>query len=117
VVLVGLLVVADRVADAVAQRLVADRVKSDQGLSTTPDVSIGGFPFLTQAISGTYDDVTLRVSDVHRNGVAVTSIVVHVSGVHVSLGAVLSNHLSSVPIDRARATVLLSYSDLDAYLA
>lgn len=116
-VILGLLVVADRVAVNVAQRQVADRIEVDQGLSTRPDVTIGGFPFLTQAIGGKYDDVTLKVHDISRGGVTVTSIVVHLSGVHVPLSDVLKGHVSRVPIDRARATVTIGYADIDTYLA
>ena len=48
VLLVVLLVVADRLAARVAGQVVADRIKASQHLTTTPKVSVKGFPFLTQ---------------------------------------------------------------------
>jgi len=35
----------------------------------------------------------------------------------VPLGAVTSGHLSRVPVDRAAATILLSYDDVNSYLS
>ena len=114
VVLVGLLVVADRVARAAADRVVANRIERDQHLSQRPDVSIDGFPFLTQAFAGRYDHVTLTMHGLRSGPVPVQTLRVVLRGVHVPLSAVFSQHLSSVPVDRATATVLLPYADLGA---
>jgi len=114
VVILGLLVVADRVARAAADRAVAQRIQHDQGLSQRPDVSIDGFPFLTQALAGRYDHVTLTMHDLHNGPVPVQTLRVVLRGVHVPLSAVFSGHVSSVPIDRATATVLVRYADLGA---
>lgn len=114
-VIVGLLVALDRVAVLAADRAVASRIAIDQGLSSRPGVSIGGFPFLTQAIAGRYDDVTLTLHDLHRSVVPVHTLTVDLSGVHVPLGSVISRHVSSVPVDRATATILLTYSDVNAF--
>ena len=116
VAIVLLLVVADRVAVAAADRVVASRIQTDQQLDTRPKVSIHGFPFLTQAIGGTYDDVTLTLHDLHRGGVPVRTLAVTLRGVHVPLGSVLSQHLRSVPIDHANATVLITYADLNSFI-
>ncbi|MFF0780640.1 DUF2993 domain-containing protein [Streptomyces sp. NPDC003720] len=63
-VVVGLLfVVVDRVAVHFAEGEVADRLKTTENLSSTPDVSIKGFPFLTQMASGELDDVEVGVKD------------------------------------------------------
>ncbi|KPC66350.1 LmeA family phospholipid-binding protein [Streptomyces chattanoogensis] len=43
-----LLVIGDRVAVGYAEDMAADKIRSSQGLSKTPEVSIKGFPFLTQ---------------------------------------------------------------------
>ena len=106
----------DRLAVVAADRVVAARIQTQENLSTKPSVSIGGFPFLTQAIGGTYDDVTLTVHHFRRSVVAVDTITVELRGVHVPLGSVFSQHLSSVPVDSATARVLLSYADLNNYL-
>jgi hypothetical protein len=115
-VIVALLVVADRVAVHAADSLVAKRIQQEQGLSSRPDVSIGGFPFLTQAISGRYDEVTVTLHDVRRGPVPVQTLSAKLVGVHVPLSAVFSRSLHDVPVDRASATVLISYAAIDTYL-
>ncbi|CAM5227389.1 hypothetical protein SVIOM74S_03023 [Streptomyces violarus] len=61
VILGGLFVAADRLAVHFAEGEVADRLKSRENLSTTPDVSINGFPFLTQVAGGELDDVEVGI--------------------------------------------------------
>jgi len=116
-VILGLLVIADRVAVVAAEGVVAQRIQSDQGLSQRPGVTIHGFPFLTQALSGRYDRVTLHVQGLRNRTVPVQRLTVDLHGVHVPLGAVISQHLTRVPVDRATAKVLLSYDDVNSYLS
>ncbi|MFY1689554.1 DUF2993 domain-containing protein [Plantactinospora sp. WMMB782] len=67
-VLAGLLVVADRVAAGVAERMVAEQVDKEISRkniqSTAPEVTVGGFPFLTQVLDGRYDSVKVLLRDV-----------------------------------------------------
>ncbi|WP_030941530.1 DUF2993 domain-containing protein [Streptomyces sp. NRRL S-646] len=63
VVLGGLFVIADRVAVHFAENEAADKVRTTENLATTPDVSIKGFPFLTQVASGELDDVEIGIKD------------------------------------------------------
>src|SRR3954453_5389351 len=116
IVILGLLVVADRVALAAAEHVVAGRIQDDQGLSDRPDVTIHGFPFLTQALAGRYDEVTVHVRGLRDRTVPVAKLTVDLHGVHVPLGAVTSGHLSRVRGGRAAAKVLLSYDDVNSYL-
>jgi hypothetical protein len=109
-VLVGLLLVADRIAVTVAQSHVADRIRVDQHLDRTPDVSIGGFPFLTQPVTVTVHDVTAGALRVQR-------LTAHLHGVHVPFSAVAHGSVSRVPVDRASAELVVTYADLDAALS
>jgi hypothetical protein len=108
VVLLGLLVVADRVAVNVAEDRVAKQVQSSGGLAGPPTVDIGGFPFLTQAVAGDYSDVRLQLSpeDLDKPG---TSADVRLRGVHVPLSAVLRGAVREVPVDDVTGTATLSY--------
>ena len=62
--LIVLLVVGDRVGAAIAERIAADALQSSQHLDSRPEVDIGGFPFLTQLISGSYDEITVTAENV-----------------------------------------------------
>lgn len=112
--LLALLVVADRFAARVAGQVVADRIKASQHLTTTPSVSIKGFPFLTQLAAGSYDHVDASAVDVKNAGVRATSLTLHLYGVKVSAADVLGQSVKTIPVDHADGDVGLSYADINA---
>ena len=59
VVLAGLFVVADRIALGYAEDKAATSLQQSQQLNQKPDVTVDGFPFLTQLAAGEFDDVTI----------------------------------------------------------
>ncbi|MFI2642630.1 DUF2993 domain-containing protein [Streptomyces sp. NPDC018610] len=64
VVILGVLfAVVDRVAVYFAEDQAADKLRTTENLASTPDVSIKGFPFLTQMASGELDDVEVGIKD------------------------------------------------------
>jgi hypothetical protein len=115
-VVIAILVVLDRVAVVVADGQIADRAQTSQGLSKKPNVSIKGFPFLTQVVRGHYGQVDVTVHDFTQKGLTVDKLVVHAHGVSVPLSKVLSGSVTEVPVDRADAQVTLSFANLNAYL-
>jgi hypothetical protein len=115
VVLAGLVVV-DRIAVGVAARQIADRVQESQNLAERPQVDVHGFPFLTQVIRGRYKEVSATVTGLDRDGLRLSKITVVARGVRVDLGDLLSGSVTSVPVDHATGSVLISYEDLNAYL-
>lgn len=64
VVALAVPVVADRVTDAVIERRVADRLQCAAGLPDRPEVSLGGFPALTQLGAGRLDEVRVSADQV-----------------------------------------------------
>jgi hypothetical protein len=114
VLLLVLLVVADRLAARVAGQVVADRIKASQHLTTTPKVTIEGFPFLTQLWHGDYGQVDATAQDIARDDVRATSLTLHLHGVHVKIGDVMSQSVKAIPVDHADGTVTLSYADVNA---
>ena len=116
VVLLALAVVADRVAVRVAEDRVAQQIAERGDLKGTPDVDITGFPFLTQAVAGTYEDVRISLNAAELGQPKGTSARVSLRGVHVALSDVLSGSVSSVPVDRINGTATLSYALLAAQL-
>lgn len=114
-VVVGLLLLlVDRVAWWVAERGVAATIQESENLPERPDVSIGGFPFLTQAIDGVYEEVDVTFRDVPApSGVTVDQLDAHLRGVHVPLEAILNQAVESAPVDRAVATGRVGFDDLN----
>lgn len=63
VILGGALVTVDRLAVHFAEGEVADRIKTSENLRATPDVSIDGFPFLTQLVGGSLEEVRIGIEE------------------------------------------------------
>jgi hypothetical protein len=116
-VIVVLLLALDRIGVLIADQQIAKRVRTAQDLPNSPGVSIKGFPFLTQVLSGHYGQMDVTVHDVTRNGLTVDRVKVSAHGVSVPLGQVISGKVKEVPVDRADATVTISFANLNKYVA
>ncbi|MGR6971293.1 LmeA family phospholipid-binding protein [Streptomyces cynarae] len=112
VILGGLFVIADRVAVHFAQNEAADKLKTTENLATTPDVSIKGFPFLTQVLSGELDDVEVGIKDYDAttgNG----SEKIRIDDLNASMkGVTFSGSFSSATAADATGTALITYDEL-----
>ena len=122
VVAVGLLVGGAAVADGVArertqERLAAELQRQIVGLSSAPDVTISGFPFLTQVLAGELDDVRLSAADLTVEGLRLEDVDVRLTGVttdqpttarHATLNAATS--LASIQ-EAVGASVELAIAD------
>jgi hypothetical protein len=125
IVLLVLAVVGDRAGVAVAKSQmrkqidisVAQNLKPGQQPPTVRDVSIGGFPFLTQVLFGKFKDIGVAIDGIETPGPKISTVSAHLKGVHVPLGDALTDSVGQVPVDDVSATVGLSYADLNAYLA
>ena len=84
------------------------------GLAGTPEVDITGFPFLTQAVAGRYDDVRISLTADELGQPEGTRADVALRGVQVPLSSVLSGSVQEVPVDRIDGTATLSYELLAA---
>ena len=110
VLVVGVLVVVDRVGVRVAEGRVADQIATRGDLTSAPDVEIDGFPFLTQALSGSYQDIRVHLTAEELGQPAGTRADVSLRGVHVPLADVLSGSVQQIPVDRVDGTATLSYA-------
>jgi len=119
----GLLVVADRVAVGVAERLIAERVSqevSKQGAqSAKPDVEVGGTPFLTQVLDGRYERISITLRDVQASveGDAVRLPVLDVDARNVRASIdTLRTGQGDIVADTVNGTGTISYESLAALL-
>jgi hypothetical protein len=108
--LAGVLVAVDRVAVGVAEDRVAEEVAARGALTGPPEVEIAGFPFLTQAASGEYEDIRVRLTAEELGQPAGTHADVVLRGVHLPLSDALSGQVSEIPVDRVDGTATLSYA-------
>jgi hypothetical protein len=117
VLLLGLLVLVDRVAVGFAEDRVADQIAEKGALQGTPEVDIACFPFLTQAVAGRYDDVRIGLTAAELGQPEGTRADLVLRGVEVPLSAAISGSVREVPVERIDGTATLSYALLSAQLA
>jgi hypothetical protein len=114
VILGGLFVIADRVAVGFAEDKAADRIKSTEGLAGTPDVSIEGFPFLTQVVGGELDDVKIGIKDYEAStgGTSGTSTV-RIDDLNAEMhGVAFNGDYTSATADSATGSASVGYAEL-----
>jgi len=117
VVLAGLLLVADRGLAAVAQRTVASEVQAAAGLPAEPDVDLGGFPFLPQALAGRYDRVEVGARAVPAGELVLDRLDAVLLGAQVPLGEAVSGSITRVPVEQVTARALVGYDQLEQQAA
>jgi hypothetical protein len=117
VLLVVAVVAADRITEHVAAHVLAGKLEHDEHLDSRPSVSIGGIPFLTQAFSGDYHDVTVTTHDfLTPDRVEIDTLTAQLHGVHIPLSKVVGGSVSTVPVDRVDGNVFVSFSEISSYL-
>lgn len=117
VILGGLFVIADRVAVGFAENKAADRIKSTEGLASTPDVSIKGFPFLTQVVSGELDDVKIGIKDYEAStsgaGSAGGTGTIRIDDLNAEMhGVAFNGDYSSATANSATGSASIGYAEL-----
>jgi LmeA-like phospholipid-binding len=113
IVLAALLVAADRISVAVAENQISDRLTSAYGLAGKPGVTITGFPFLTQVVTGDYQQIDVSANQVSADGAVLHHLNVRLTGVHATVSQVLGNGSSMVTADRAAGSAMVGFGTVD----
>jgi hypothetical protein len=112
VIIGGLFVLADRLAVNFAEDEAADKLKTTEGLAATPDVSIKGFPFLTQVIGGELDDVEVGIKD-YAADTGTSGGTIRIDDLKASMkGVEFSGDYSSAVANNATGTASITYDEL-----
>lgn len=104
VVLIGLLVTGDRVAAAYAADRIAQQLQT-HGFPSKPQVTVEGFPFLTQVAGRRLRDVRISSNSV-REGPVKLRVVADATGI------VLDSGYKSGTISQVNGTGLIAFSNL-----
>lgn len=117
IIVVGVLVVADRVGAWYAERRIAEEVQQEVArreiTSDRPDVQVGGFPFVTQVLSGEYDSVTIRLRNVDGGGIRLPQLDIEATGVHAELQTIRSGQ-GEARADQITGTATVGYATVAA---
>ena len=111
IVILAVLVALDFGSRAVAESVMASKIEQ-RGLPSKPDVSIGGFPFLTQLASRDIRHVTISAANVPSGPVTITRIDAVATGIRLD-----SYAFSSGTIGSLSGTALISFESLATTLS
>jgi LmeA-like phospholipid-binding len=114
IVIVVVLVAADRVAAVVADRQIASRVETSYHLPSKPSVSVQGFPFLTQVAAGNYHEIDLSIGQLDSSGVQVNNLVAHLMGVHAPVRDLVGGNSSSITAAQVTGTGTVPLSSVQS---
>ncbi|TKG73059.1 LmeA family phospholipid-binding protein [Prauserella endophytica] len=113
VVLAGLLVAADFGVAAFAEHTVSQKAREQLGLTEDPSVTIHGFPFTTQAISGEYDHITVSAQGVPAGDVLRDlAIRAELRNVTAPLSDLTSGQTDNINIGDLEGQITLKASDI-----
>jgi hypothetical protein len=114
VVLLGLLVAADFITAAIFEHEVSKRARAKFNLNDDPAVRVGGFSFLLQALSGTYDHVTVDAKGVPvRDTLKDVEVHADLFGVRAPLGELISGSSKGVAVSEVEGQVRIKASDVN----
>jgi hypothetical protein len=113
VVILGVLfVIVDRVAVHFAEGQAADRLRTTENLASTPDVSIKGFPFLTQLAGGELDDVEVGIKN-YEADTGTDGQKIRIDDLRADMKDVsFSGDYSSATAEAATGTATIAYDEL-----
>lgn len=120
VVLLTLLVVADRVAAWVAEDRIAEQIAqraAEKGITMRgePDVTVEGFPFLTQVVGGEFEAITIQMRELSLDGVNVDTLDIRAVGVIADVGK-LMNGAGDVRASHLTGTATMPFSVVEEAL-
>ncbi|MGC0362437.1 hypothetical protein ABH922_000421 [Rhodococcus sp. 27YEA15] len=116
VFLLGLGLVADFGAAAYAEYRVSRELRTGASLTADPEVTFHGFPFLTQALNGKYEDVYIRATGVHSNIVGEVTVEADLRGVKVPLSDLVNGKVTQLPVDKLDGRMGINATDLGKLL-
>jgi hypothetical protein len=111
-VIVAVLVGVDFGARWIAEDRVAVALQDSLSLPNKPDVGIGGFPFLTQALAGRYDDVGLSAPGIRYGELRDLTLTADLSGVSLPLDSLVSGQVKRIPAQQVTASARVNPTDL-----
>jgi hypothetical protein len=121
VLLLGLVVVADRVGEGVAEDRIREQAAEElrkAGATTAgdPRVEIGGFPFLTQVLGGTYEKITITADQPQSNDIKLEAMTIVASDVKAAASDLL-NGRGPVTASQISGTATMSWDTVRSLIS
>ena len=110
--IVVILVVGDRAAKAYTENQMASQIQSSLGLSGKPNVTIQGFPFLTQLAARDFRTVDVNASNETITASSAGSGLLKIASLTATLHGMHIHGLNSATIDQFNASALINFTAL-----
>ncbi len=110
----ALLLLADRCAVMYAEKKAEEQLQKKMGLATAPNVTIHGFPFLTQVWDKHLDRVDVTVPDVAADRVSLAEVSARAED--ITLTGDLPSSIHGAVAGQMKGDVLLAFEDLNREL-
>lgn len=104
----AVLIAGDRVANAITQNVVATNLQQEFSTPTKPIVHIGGFPFVTQALSGSFSSVQVTADDATVQNGQTSVALSHLDATLTQLTT--TDRASKIVAGHGEATALVDWS-------
>jgi hypothetical protein len=111
-VVVAVLVGVDFGARWIAEDRVAVALQDALDLPNPPDVDVRGFPFLTQALAGRYDDVGLSAPGIAYGELRDITLTADLAGVSLPLENLVNGQVRRIPAEQVTASARVNPTDL-----
>lgn len=112
-VLVGLFIVVDYGAAALAESAVSRQMREQIGLVDDPSVRINGFPFLVQAVTGEYSSVDVEATRIRVGELQELGVRAQLRDVSAPLPMLLGSGPKSLVVQEVEGTVRIPASDVE----
>jgi hypothetical protein len=113
IVVVAVLVAADFGVAAAAEYQISKKMRTELNLTSDPSVDIKGFPFITQALGGDYQDISVSAQGVPvGNTLRDLGVSADLKNVRIPFSDVLSGNFSALTVDEVDGQVQINASDL-----
>lgn len=111
----GTLVVADRITARVAAGRIADALACVVGLPAPPQVTVHGFPFVSQVLTGRFTGLTVRTDQLGWGGLPIAELAAEIRDIDID-GDLLRGDLHDARIGRLHASVTIDPARLTELL-
>jgi DUF2993 family protein len=116
VLLIAVLLIGDLIVKSVAESRMEAAMQSSLDLSSRPDVTVKGWPFVVRAVQGDFASVIVVADEVDAQGIDLRDVRLQFEDVRFSLGQILSGDERRVGVGRGQGTATLSAGELNSEL-
>ena len=113
VVLAGVLIVGDIIVKSVAERRMEEAMQTSLNLSSRPDVTVKGWPFILRAMQGEFSSVIVVADGVRAQGLDLRDVRLEFEKVRFSLPQIVSGNERRVRVGSGEGTAELTASELN----